>query len=318
MNIFLSKIEQIATPNKYTRWYCSLIQKNLQTSRSADQYTELHHIYPKSVQCDIDVKQKLNIVRLTAREHFIAHLLLTKMFKNAVINQKMNFAFFQLRLSNRYQQRYTNSRFYEKIKKVKRTYIRFYNNDKCVYADVDDLDKQQLLTAQGWSTIMPEQYKIGRVGNMKGKRHSAETRRQMSESGKSVDRSNFKKPTREERLLAAKKAQTTRRYNESLDPIGTAMKRKEQSERQKQLYKNGILSCAGANNPRYGVKVSVETKQKISELSQRRGNAGYTHRELYDTFIKPNSDMSIDQLISILPVKKTRFCLKQLIAKFNS
>lgn len=318
MNIFLSEIIKIAIANKYTKWYCNLIQKNLQTSQSIDQYTELHHIYPKSIQCDIDVKQKLNIVRLTAREHFIAHLLLTKMFKNAVINQKMNFAFFQLRLSNRYQQRYTNSRFYEKVKKVKRTYIRFYNSDKCVYADVNDLDKQQLLTAQGWSTIMPEQYKIGRVGNMKGKRHSEETRRRMSESGKNVDRSNFKKPTREERLLAAKKAQETRRYNELLDPIGTAMKRKDQSERRKQLYRSGMLSSAGANNSRYGVKLSLETKQKISELCQRRGNAGYTHEELYNTFIKPNISMTIDQLISILPVKKTRFCLKKLIAKFNS
>jgi hypothetical protein len=318
VNVFISEIIKIAIANKYTKWYCNLIQKNLQTSQSVDQYSELHHIYPKSIQCDIDVKQKLNIVRLTAREHFIAHLLLTKMFKNAVINQKMNFAFFQLRLSNRYQQRYTNSRFYEKVKKVKRTYIRFYNNNKCVYADVNDLDKQQLLIAQGWSTVMPEQYKIGRVGNMKGKRHSEETRRRMSESGKKVDRSNFKKPTREERLLSAKKAQETRRYNESLDPIGTAIKRKEQSDKQKQLYRSGILSHAGEKNPRYGKPCRTETKQKISELSQRRGNAGYTHEELYNTFIKPNNGMSIDQLISILPVKKTRFCLKKLIAKFNS
>lgn len=60
---------------KYSKWYFSLINyrsKNLPTG-----YTEKHHIIPKSLG---GLDNLDNIVRLTAREHYIAHLLLTKMF----------------------------------------------------------------------------------------------------------------------------------------------------------------------------------------------------------------------------------------------
>lgn len=60
--------------NKYTRWYYSII-RNAQ-SRVIEGYTEKHHIIPKSCGGS---NSKDNLVALTAREHFICHLLLTKM-----------------------------------------------------------------------------------------------------------------------------------------------------------------------------------------------------------------------------------------------
>jgi hypothetical protein len=44
-------------------------------------YTENHHWFPKSLYPDY-AKEKWNIVKLTAREHFVAHLLLHKMLPN--------------------------------------------------------------------------------------------------------------------------------------------------------------------------------------------------------------------------------------------
>lgn len=291
------------------------MQNKLCTVHLTDEYTELHHIYPKSIQCDIDVKQKLNVVKLTAREHFIAHLLLTRMFSNGVINQKMNFAFFQLRLSNKYQQRYTNSRFYDKLKKIKRKYIRFYKETKCVYADVTDIARQQLLDTQGWSTIMPDEYKVGRVGNMIGKKHSEETKRRMSESGKNVDRSYLRNLPKEVRMKAGLKAAETRKRRELADPSLAVISRKKQSESHKELYRSGKLSHVGKNNPRYGTVCNAETKQKISEFHQRRGNMGMTHQELFDNYIKPHLDMSLKDLMNILPVKKSRYDLQKIIKK---
>lgn len=46
--------------------------------RITDEYTEKHHIIPKSMG---GTNYKSNIVRLTAREHFIAHILLWKIYK---------------------------------------------------------------------------------------------------------------------------------------------------------------------------------------------------------------------------------------------
>jgi len=60
--------------NKYTRVYYSIIDRA--KTRSISCYTEKHHIIPRSLG-GTDAKE--NIVALTAREHFICHLLLTKM-----------------------------------------------------------------------------------------------------------------------------------------------------------------------------------------------------------------------------------------------
>ena len=67
-------MEKIAfLENKYTKWY-NLIIANAQ-QRVSTGYIEKHHIIPRSLGGVDDLD---NIVGLTAREHFICHLLLTK------------------------------------------------------------------------------------------------------------------------------------------------------------------------------------------------------------------------------------------------
>lgn len=61
--------------NKYTGWYNSIIENaNLRITQSG--YNEKHHIIPRSLG---GTNKKDNLVSLTPREHFICHLLLTKM-----------------------------------------------------------------------------------------------------------------------------------------------------------------------------------------------------------------------------------------------
>jgi len=64
--------------NKYQLWYNNLIDhaKNRAWSKETSPcYTESHHIVPKSLGGD---NSKENLVLLSAREHYIAHLLLCK------------------------------------------------------------------------------------------------------------------------------------------------------------------------------------------------------------------------------------------------
>jgi len=75
--------------NKYTKWYNNLISYRQDNPPSCE-YTERHHIVPKSLGGSNENK---NIVVLTAREHFIAHLLLTKMFTDTYSKEKMCYAF---------------------------------------------------------------------------------------------------------------------------------------------------------------------------------------------------------------------------------
>jgi 5-methylcytosine-specific restriction endonuclease McrA len=60
--------------NKYTNWYYEIIH-NAQ-NRITTGYIEKHHIIPRSLGGSNELS---NIVRLTAREHYICHYLLTKM-----------------------------------------------------------------------------------------------------------------------------------------------------------------------------------------------------------------------------------------------
>lgn len=59
---------------KYTRCYFSIVERA--NNRPKEGYTESHHIIPKCMGGD---NNKSNLVRLTAREHFICHQLLVKM-----------------------------------------------------------------------------------------------------------------------------------------------------------------------------------------------------------------------------------------------
>lgn len=60
--------------NKYTKWYFSIIDKRRVIP--FDGYVESHHIIPTALGGS---KDAANLVNLSAREHFICHLLLPKM-----------------------------------------------------------------------------------------------------------------------------------------------------------------------------------------------------------------------------------------------
>lgn len=61
--------------NKWLHWYRLLIIKRKKTPCSSLVYSECHHILPRSMGGTNDPD---NLIQLTAKEHFIAHLLLTK------------------------------------------------------------------------------------------------------------------------------------------------------------------------------------------------------------------------------------------------
>ena len=81
--------------NKYTIWYYSII--NNAKNRIIDDYTESHHIIPKSFYIEKssngwisgNADDPENLVKLTAREHLICHRLLQKM-TTGVAKSKMN------------------------------------------------------------------------------------------------------------------------------------------------------------------------------------------------------------------------------------
>jgi hypothetical protein len=100
--------------NKYQRWYWDIILK-AKNRRLVDVYTEKHHIIPRSFG---GTNNSDNIVKLTAREHFICHWILTKCTSGEYKN-KMIRALHIMQCKNKTQCRYNNpitSRVYASIK----------------------------------------------------------------------------------------------------------------------------------------------------------------------------------------------------------
>lgn len=99
--------------NKYTRLYYQIVDRA--RSRNIEGYSENHHIIPRSLG---GTNQKENLVKLTGREHFICHWLLTKMTEG-IPRGKMSFALnSMMNRFNKNMERYVpSSRVYESLRK---------------------------------------------------------------------------------------------------------------------------------------------------------------------------------------------------------
>lgn len=79
----------------YKKIYDSLIIKRLTHKLLNTDEGEIHHIQPKSIRPDLKF-DKTNLVKLTYREHFIAHKLLFKMYLNTEYESQMANAFWRM------------------------------------------------------------------------------------------------------------------------------------------------------------------------------------------------------------------------------
>lgn len=99
--------------NKYLKWYNNIIANGKEQREPG---YERHHILPKSLSGTDD---KRNLIFITAREHFVCHWLLTKIYPSGEEHWKMLNALRMMRAENKNQQRYQTkitSRVYAKLK----------------------------------------------------------------------------------------------------------------------------------------------------------------------------------------------------------
>jgi hypothetical protein len=109
--------------SKYTKWYFELIGKAQSRTLPKEVYTEKHHIIPKSLGGD---NGKDNLVKLTAREHFIAHLFLYRCVASKQHKMKMGSAVHKM-YQGKDGIRYKNTLFYESARKAVSEHIREVN-----------------------------------------------------------------------------------------------------------------------------------------------------------------------------------------------
>lgn len=190
--------------NKYKKWY-DLIIENAKT-RQLSCYVERHHILPK---CLGGTNESSNIVELTAREHYVCHLLLTKCVTGTFYKSKMLHALGMFVQCNSDQERNFTSRQYEVIRtaiseaktgkprseETKRKISEGLKgnvpwNKGLKLPPLPDERKQQLSEmfkgrplTQEWRENISKG-KIGKSSGMLGKKHSNETKELMSKNMK--------------------------------------------------------------------------------------------------------------------------------------
>jgi len=168
--------------NKYSQCYYNIVDRA--KSRDLAGYTETHHVLPKSMGGTDDPS---NLVPLTAREHYICHLLLPKM-TDGVYRQKMIYAYTIMSGRSIY-----GSRKYA-----------FYREE---YAKINS----ELRSGVGngmWGVD-----RSGELNTFYGKKHTEESKRKMSNSrkGKNLGISNNTwLPTARAKVGAATKSRAVR------------------------------------------------------------------------------------------------------------
>ena len=162
----------------FIKWYNNIIANAIMNPK-IDGYTETHHIIPKSLGGTND---ETNLVKLSAREHFLCHWLLVKMTSGSS-QIKMSFAFNSFRRSSKNQQRSLTSRQYSIVRKVVSTArSRFlqgntYNLGK-KRKPLSDEHKKKISDAKK-GRVMSEENKLKISLSLKGKPKSQSTKEKM-------------------------------------------------------------------------------------------------------------------------------------------
>jgi hypothetical protein len=174
----------------YERIYNQIIERA--KNRILVGYKEIHHIIPR---CMGGTNEKDNLVDLTAREHFICHLLLTRIHPT---HKGLRLAVWNMCNTKRsYQSRYKpNSQLYEMIRTEYSEYIKGENHPSFGRKNSDQV-KQKM------SEITKERFK-NNSGTFKGRTHSEETRKKLSNNMKGKTQSNHQKERVKESLTGTK------------------------------------------------------------------------------------------------------------------
>lgn len=113
-------LNEFSNEDKYTKIYLNIIKKAKDENRCKGNgtYYEQHHILPKSIFPEFEYGYDWNLVLLTAREHYISHYLLWKIYfkmNEQIKMNKMVMGILAMQAVNHSQMRF-NSRLFEKLK----------------------------------------------------------------------------------------------------------------------------------------------------------------------------------------------------------
>lgn len=206
--------------NKYTKWYNLIIKNAVTRILDTNTYCERHHIIPKSIGGNND---KTNLVKLTAREHFICHLLLTRMIEGKFRAKMINaaWALINLKTSDQHRVKITG-RTYELVRKkfaLQHSEYRLgQHHSESTKAKISESNKGKSSSLKGVPRLQETKDKISKT--LTGKSKSDEHKKNIKLTHKGF---TGKIPTPEHKMKISQKRLLTPKLlcphcNRSIDP----------------------------------------------------------------------------------------------------
>lgn len=277
---------------KYAIWYERLITKAKNRTLAKESYFERHHIIPRSMGGADD---KNNLVKLLAREHYVAHALLWKMRFKGDANMKMVHAFNQLSImypSKNHPGYKINSRLFEAVKLERSQYLKSIRGpDHPSYGKKLNLSKETILARNKkileywndpeWRAKQLQKRKLFFESPEGIKQRKANgdrwrgTKRDPAIMEKIASQKRGKKATEifsqqaqiniaEGRKHRVYKEETAKARDEMIREIGRKPKSEDHKKKISESSK-GKHNHSGKNNPMFGKKHSPETLEKIRQ-----------------------------------------------------
>lgn len=234
--------------NKYTKCYYNIIERAKSRALPEKTYTEKHHIIPKSLGGD---NNKNNLVKLTAKEHRLVHILLPRMTIDPAHTKSMWYALWMmLRTKNTNQQRKVSKGRAFEIAKIK------------VAENSSLLHKGKTVSKETREKLSKSC--IGRSSAFKGKTHSDEAKQKLSTAHKGKTTS----PETVAKILESRKhyrhsEETKRKIGQSQKGktvVVSAESRKKMSDAKKGKTPTWLVGKPAHNR---GVSHSAETVSKM-------------------------------------------------------
>lgn len=151
--------------NKYTKCYLKLIESRKKSKLDENTYYEKHHIVPR---CLGGSDEDNNLVHLTPREHFIAHLLLTKMYVNdSQFKIKHAFSMMFVKSIKNDDRTLSASRLYNKLRKDVAKKVGESNKGRIAWNKGIERSEEKQKMKDGWANKIKEGYKNPLSGKIK-------------------------------------------------------------------------------------------------------------------------------------------------------
>lgn len=207
-------------------------------------YGEIHHIWPRSLGGG---NEPVNLVRLTAKEHYVAHHLLTKIFPDS---REMVYAFNLMCGTMGSKSVYVSPRVYAEARE---------NFAKAQLGHVVTVETRSKISTGNLGKPKSDKHRAHLSEAQRGKTRSEETRAKMSAARRGANHPMCGRTGENSPLYG-------RRHSaESIEKMCAAQSGKTLSATHR-----AKLSAAmsGANHPNWGKTLSADTREKIREANK--------------------------------------------------